>query len=171
MPEKGKPMQKEYLEAGQIVGTHGVRGEVRIEPWCDNPSFLTHIPTWYLENRPVAVQTARVHKHLVLAKLEGIDDINAAQALRGRVVSIRRTDARLPEGRFFIQDILGLSVVDDATGEAIGILEDVWSMPGQDVYAVTDRQGGQRLIPNVPAFVKGIDLKEGRIRVTLIEGM
>ena len=164
-------MLKEFLEAGRIVGTHGVRGELRVEPWCDEPSFLAGIRTWFLGDIPIAVQSARVHKRLVLAKLEGIDDMNAAQALRGKVVTIRRADARLPEGRFFIQDILGFTVADDASGDALGSLSDVWTGPGQDVYVVTDEQGAQRLIPNAPAFVKGIDWDAEKIRVTLIEGM
>ena len=164
-------MLKEFLEAGKIVGTHGVRGEVRIEYWCDDSSFLTAIKIWHIDQIPTEVQTARAHKHLILAKLDGVDDVSAAQALRGKVISIRRDDAKIPDGRFFIQDILGLEVIDDADGAPIGVLSDVWTRPVQDIYVVTDTQGGQRLIPNVPAFVKAIDMDAGQIRVTLIEGM
>jgi 16S rRNA processing protein RimM len=163
-------MLKEFLEAGRIVGTHGVHGEVRAEPWCDSPSFLAGFKTWYVGGRPLAVETARVHKRLVLAKLAGVGDIPAAQALRGAVVTIRRADAALPEGRFFIQDILGFSVADEATGEDVGTLTDVWP-GGQDVYVVTDGDGAQRMIPNVPAFVRRVDLDGGVIHVALIEGM
>lgn len=164
-------MKQEFLEAGQIVGTHGIRGEVRVNPWCDDPAFLTQIKTWYIGGKPLPVREARVHKTLVLALLEGVDDMNAAQAMRSQVVSIRRDDAKLPEGRFFVQDILGFSVVDEAAGTPVGTLKDVWQQPGQDVYVVTDEQGQEHLIPNVPAFIKQIDFEAACIRVALIEGM
>ena len=164
------PTFKEYLEAGRIVGTHGVRGEVRVEPWCDGPHFLAGIAVWHVDGRPFAVVGARVHKRLVLARLDGVDDIPAAQSMVGKVVSICRHDAALPQGRFFIQDILGFDVADEATGAKVGTLTDVW--PGvQDIYAVTDGDGGQHLIPNVPAFVKGVDFERGRVLVALIDGM
>jgi len=163
-------MPKEFLEAGRIVDTHGVRGEVRVELWCDGPAFLAGIKTWYIDGRPFEVQNARAYKQFVLAKFVGVGDMNAALALRGQVISVSRADAEPPEGRFFIQDILGFDVVYAATGIHLGVLTDVLSGP-QDVYVVTDRQGAERLIPNVPAFVKGVDLNEGKIRVTLIEGL
>jgi len=163
-------LKDEFLAAGRIVGTHGVRGEVRVEPWCDQPSFLAGIGVWHLDGQPRTVESARVHRRLVLAKLAGIDDIPAAQAQRGKTVFIRRDGVRLPEGRFFIQDILGLVVLDEASGATVGTLADVW--PGrQDIYVVTDGMGAQHLIPNVPAFVKGIDWRRGAIMVSLIEGM
>ncbi|MDR3207537.1 MAG: ribosome maturation factor RimM [Oscillospiraceae bacterium] len=164
-------MKKEFLEAGRIVGTHGVRGEVRVDPWCDEPEFLLDIPVWYIDGRAVSVQGARVHKRLVLAKLEGVDDINAAQCMRGMMIALRRADAPLPEGRFFVQDILGFAVVDDATGAPVGRLKDVWRQPAQEVYVVEGPEGEERLIPNVPVFVKGVDTEGECIRVALIEGM
>lgn len=164
-------MKQTFLEAGRIVGTHGIRGEVRVQPWCDSPAFLLDFATWYMDGQAVRVQEARVHKHLVLAKLEGIDTMNEAQALRNRIMSVRRADAKLPEGRFFIQDILGLPVVDDVTGAPVGTLTDVWQQPGQDVYVVKDEQGTEHLIPNVPAFIRPIEPDAGCVRVTLIEGM
>jgi 16S rRNA processing protein RimM len=164
-------MKKEFLEAGRIVGAHGVRGEVRVELWCDGPAFLLDIPVWYLDGRPAAVREARAHKRLVLAKLEGVDSVDAAQRLRGKVLSIRRADAPLPAGRFFVQDILGAAVVDDATGAPLGTLKDIWRQSAQEIYVVTDGEGRERLIPNVPEFVRDTDPDAGLIRVTLIEGM
>ena len=164
-------MRKEFLEAGKIVGVHGVRGEIRVGPWCDEPSFLIGFQTWFIGGCPLTVRNARVHKRLVLAKLEGFDDVESARALRGKVVSIRRIDAVLPEGRFFIQDLIDLDVVDDATGEPLGTLSDVWPRPGQDIYVVTGQRGERRLVPNAPDFIKSVDLDEGTVRISLIEGM
>ena len=95
-------MKEKYIEAGEIVNTHGVRGEVKIMPWTDTPEFLRAIKTLYVEGRPVRVLSSRIHKGALLASLEGVEDVNAAMRLKGKRVSIDRDDARLPEGRFFI---------------------------------------------------------------------
>ena len=100
-------MQKKYLEAGEIVSTHGVQGEVKILPWADGPEFLLQFDTLYLDGRPYAVRSARVHKTCVLASLEGIDTPEQGMALRGKRVCIDRDEAKLPEGSVFIADLIG----------------------------------------------------------------
>ena len=160
--------QEKYLEAGKIVNTHGIRGEVKIEPWADSPDFLKRFKTIYIDSAPVAVQSARVHGAFVIAKLEGVDDVNAAMALKNRVVFIDRADVRLPKGRFFIADIIGARVVSDE-GEVLGELADVMEMPAQNIYVVRGER--EILIPDVPEFIKGIDADSGIITVHLIEGM
>ena len=160
--------QEKYLEAGKIVNTHGIRGEVKIEPWADSPDFLKRFKTIYIDSLPVAVQSARVHGAFVIAKLEGADDVNATMALKNRVVFIDRADVRLPKGRFFIADIIGASVVSDE-GEALGELADVMEMPAQNIYVVRGER--EILIPDVPEFIKSIDAESGVITVHLIEGM
>ena len=124
-------MKQEFLEVGQIVSTHGVRGEVKVMPWADEPAFLLEFDTLYLGGRPVRVRTARVQKTCVLLKLEGVDDLDAAAALRGQVLSIRRADARLPEGSVFIADLIGLPVFSG--GETVGTLTDILCRPGNGV--------------------------------------
>ncbi|MDR1692418.1 MAG: ribosome maturation factor RimM [Oscillospiraceae bacterium] len=161
-------MADNLLEIGQIVSTHGVRGEVRVTPWCDSPAFLTGFSTVYLRGAPVNVESSRAHKNLVLMKLAGIDTVEAAQALRDAVLSIDRSGVTLPEGRYFIQDLIGLAVYDGA--EHIGTLTDVLTMPAHDVYQVRG-EDGERLIPAVPEFVNEIDIPAGIMRVSLIEGM
>ncbi|MCL2368072.1 MAG: 16S rRNA processing protein RimM, partial [Oscillospiraceae bacterium] len=98
-------MKKEFLEAGKIVNTHGVRGEVRILPWADSPGFLQGFSTLYIDGAPVKLLEGRVHKSFLIARFEGVTDINGAMALKNKLVSIRRSDAQLPPGDFFIQDI------------------------------------------------------------------
>ena len=104
---------------------------------------------------------------MVLLKLEGVDTVEAAAALRGRIVSVRRDDAALAEGRVFVADLLGLPVFDG--GREIGKLQDVLTMPAGDVYVVKGER--EYLIPAVPAFVEQVDPDAGRIVVHLIEGM
>jgi len=161
-------MKKEFLEAGQIVNTHGVRGEVKIVPWADSPEFLCQFQTLYLDGAPVNVQSARPHKGSVIAKLEGVDDVEGAMRLRDKVLSIRRADARLPEGAFFLADLIGLEVVDEA-GETLGKLREVLSPSRQQVYVVEGER--EIMIPAVPEFILETNVDGGYIRVRLIEGM
>ena len=161
-------MKKQYLEAGRIVNTHGVRGEVRIEPWADEAAFLTRFKRFYMDGQPVKVRACRVHKTLCIASLEGIDDVNAAMALKGKVIFIDRKDAKLPKGTVFLQDILGARVVDE-DGNELGVLEQVLPAPAASVYVVKGER--EILIPDVPAFILDKDADKGVITVRLIEGM
>ncbi|MDD6108433.1 MAG: ribosome maturation factor RimM [Oscillospiraceae bacterium] len=161
-------MKQQYLEAGKITNTHGVRGEVRITPWADSAAFLRGFRTFYIDGQPVRVLRSRVHKNQLIAQLEGYDDVNAAMTLKNKVIHIDRADAKLPEGRFFLQDLLGMRVVSDA-GEALGELADVLDLPQGSVYVV--RGTREILIPDVPEFLLNIDAERGEITVHLLEGM
>lgn len=161
-------MKKQYLEAGRIVNTHGVRGEVRIEPWADDASFLTRFKRFYMDGQPVKVRSCRVHKAMCIALLDGIDDVNAAMALKGKVLFIDRNDAKLPKGTVFIQDILGAKVVDEE-GKELGVLKEVLPAPAASVYVVQGER--EILIPDVPAFILDKDADNGVVTVCLIEGM
>ena len=166
--KEGTIMPK-LLEAGRIVNTHGIRGEVKIDPWCDTPRFLCDFDVFYIDGAPVRVLQARPHGTCVLAKLEGITDIDQAMHLRGRIISIDRDLVQLPEGQYFIADLLGLAVYDDRTGEQIGTLTEVLPQPASDVYVV---QGARKyLIPAVPAFIAAVDLDNRAMRVHMMEGL
>jgi 16S rRNA processing protein RimM len=162
-------MKKRFLEAGRVAGTHGVRGQIKLECWCDSPEFLLKFDSFYIGGRQVQVEKSSVFKNMLLIKLAGVDDLNAAMSLKGVVFHIDREKISLPEGRHFVQDILGLAVIDADTGEKIGALEDVYSLPAHDVYVVK----GERsyLIPAVPEFIESVDTEAGTIRIRLIEGM
>ena len=157
-----------YLECGQIVNTHGIRGEVKIVPWADSAEFLCQFSTLYIDGSPVQVLNARVHKGSVIAQLEGVNDVNTAMLLNNKVVHIRREDANLPEGAFFLADIIGLDVVDEQ-GVKLGTLKDILSPSRQQVYVVEGER--EILIPAVPEFVLETNVDGGYIKVRLIEGM
>ena len=162
-------MEKEkYLEAGQIVNTHGVRGEVKIMPWADSPEFLQKIKTLYVGGEAYRVTASRVHKGCVLAKLEGVEDVNAAMAMKNKTVYIARKDVKLPKGSFFIADIIGAKVVTE-DGTELGTLADVMEMPAQNIYLVKGER--EIMIPAVEEFILKTDVKNGVITVRLIEGM
>ncbi|MGN1003694.1 MAG: ribosome maturation factor RimM [Oscillospiraceae bacterium] len=163
-------MQKKFLEAGQIVNTHGIRGEVKIVPWCDTPEFLCGFDILYLDGKPVPVESARAHKGNVIVKLAGVDDVNAAMCLKNKVVSIDRTNVELPEGRHFIADLIGLEVRDADSGAVLGVIDDVLTLPANEVYMV---KGGSKeyMIPAVDEFLAETNIEGGYVRVRLIEGM
>ncbi len=161
-------MKKQYLEAGQIVNTHGVRGEVRIQPWADEAAFLTRFRRFYIDGAAVAVRSCRVHKEMCIASLAGVDDVDAAMALKNKIIFIDRDDARLPAGTVFLQDILGAKVVDE-DGSVLGVLDEIMPAPAASVLVVKgDRE---ILIPDVPEFVLDKDADAGIVKVRLIEGM
>ena len=158
---------KQLLDAGKIVATHGIRGEIKLLPWADSPEFLLDFPRLCLEGRWYAVEGSRVQKSCVLLKLRGVDSVGDAAKLVDRVAQIDRDDAPLPEGAHYIADLIGLKVLSE--GAPIGTLIDVLSMPGNDVYVV---QGKHRyMIPVVRAFVDEPDYGAGTVNVRLIEGM
>ena len=160
-------MKKRFLEAGEIVNTHGIRGEVKILPWCDGPEFLKAFKTLYIEGTAYRVQQARVQKTLLLVKLEGVDDVNAAMTFKSKVVQIDRTSVPMAEGRVFIADLIGLPVF--AGEQEIGKLTDVLTGPANDVYMVKGEK--EYMIPAVSEFLEDVNVDGGYIRVRLIPGM
>lgn len=161
-------MDKRFLEAGEVVGTHGIQGEVKILPWADGPEFLLGFKTLYLNGKPYAVRSSRVHKTCVLAKLEGIDTPEQATLLRKQVVTVDRTGVKLPDGAVFIADLIGCRALDD-DGSEFGKITDVLTMPSSDVYVVKGEK--TYMIPAVKAFVREVNVAEGYVRLHLIEGM
>ena len=163
-------MKQRFLEAGQIVNTHGIRGEVKIVPWCDSPEFLCGFDTLYIDEAPIRLRAARPHKGNVLAALEGVDTVEGAMALKGKTVHIDRADVTLPEGRHFLADLIGLRAVDADSGAELGVLTEVLTPPAHQVYLVKGPQG-ERLIPAVEEFIVETNVDGGYLRVRLIEGM
>lgn len=159
---------KQYVEAGRIVNTHGITGEVKIEVWLDSPAFFKTFKRLFINGAEKRILSAREHKQFIIARLEGVENINAAMALKGKTVEILRADARMKDGEFFVQDILGFTVVDE-DGHAVGKLVDAFETPASMLYVV--RGESEHLIPAVREFILGIDAEKEEIRVHLIEGM
>ena len=161
-------MKEKFLEAGQIVNTHGVRGEVKIQPWADSAEFLRGLKKLYINGEAYKLRGSFVHKECLIASLEGVDDVNAAMTLKGKTVCIDRADVKLPKGKYFLSDILGAKVVTE-DGAEVGTLADVIENPTQNVYVV--RGETEHLIPAVPEFIRSVDTENGIVTVHLIEGM
>jgi 16S rRNA processing protein RimM len=165
--------QKEFLEVGRVVGTHGVRGEMRVECWCDSPAQLATLKRLYLDEgaREVKVVSARPHKTMVLLKLAGVEDIPAAEAFRGKRLYHRRGDLKLPRGAHFIEDLLGLSVIDADTGEEYGKVAEVFNTGANDIYRLSRAGKPDVLVPVIPPIVREVSPETGVIKITPMAGL
>ena len=163
-------MKLDMIKVGRIVNAHGIRGEVRVQPRDGDPAFLTRFKTFYLDGQPVTPTANHVHKSLVLMKFPGVDDMNAALTYKDKDPYIRREDARLPEGEFFDDELLGLEVFDAQTGALLGELVQVDPYPAHKVYTVRGRR--EYLIPAVPdVFIRSVDQDANRKEVQEWERM
>ena len=166
-------MKQQFIETGKITGTHGIRGEMRVQPWCDMPEDLLQYQTLYLDTaglERLQVVGMRVHKAMVILKAKGIDTIAQAEALRNRVVYIHRDDLQLDEGQYLVADLIGCQVFDTASGEPLGELTDVSKTGANDVWHIT-KQGKEYLIPAIPLVVDQVDVDNGRITITPLKGI
>ena len=163
-------MKLEMIKIGRIVNAHAIHGEVRVQPRDGDPAFLTRFKTFYIDGQPVSPTANHVHKSLVLMKFPDVDDMNTALTYKDKDLYIRRTDAHLPDGECFDDELLGMAVYNADTGEALGELTAVESYPAHKVYTVKGRK--EYLIPAVKdVFIKSVDLDDDRMEVHILEGM
>ena len=166
-------MIKPYLEAGKAVGTHGIKGELRVEPWCDTPAILCGFKTLFLGAdgaKPVSVVSARVHGSLVLMKLDGVDSIEAAETFRGKIFFGARADFHKDEGAYFIQELLDSKVFHADSGALLGVLTDVSPTGANDVWHIT-KDGKEYLIPAIAQVVAAVDIERSEIMIRPMEGI
>ena len=162
-------MNHNLIQAGVITSTHGLRGEVRVNPWANSPAFLLSFDRFFIDGRPYEDVSSRVHKNIVILSLAGVGSVEEAQKLRDRIIWIDRGDVELEEGEHFIVDLIGLDAVDEETGERLGEIADVMTLTPHDVYVIRGKR--EILVPAVPEFVREIDVEGGKIVFRLIEGM
>lgn len=165
-------MKKKYLECGKICSAHGVRGVLRIEPWCDSPLVLTRIKKVYFQNgdsyEEREVLGASSASGTVLMTLSGIDSRESAQALKNTVIYASREDIPVPNGRVLIADMIGLDVIDADSGRVYGTLTDVSDGVKHQIYTIKTAKG-EVLFPAVKEFLKEIDTERG-VFIHAIEG-
>ncbi len=165
-------MKKQYLETGKIVNVHGLKGEVKVYPWCDSPEVLCQFDVLYTNKGtvPMEVQSSRIQKNMVLIKFKGIDTIEQAEELKNKVLYIDREDVELEEGTYFIQDLIGLQVFDADTNEYYGVLSDVLETGANDVYTIKNEELHKEfLIPAIPNVVVSTDIKGNRMTIRPLE--
>lgn len=166
-------MKKQFLDSGKIVGTHGIKGEVRIDPWCDSPEFLCAFKKlWLDENGTEFIEVkSRPHKNITLTKIKGVDTIEAAEKYRGKVVYINRDDINLADGVHFVQDLIDLEVKDADNGKVYGKISDVLRTGANDVYEIKDSDGKTYLAPVIDDVVKEINVNDGYVLIVPMKGI
>lgn len=157
-----------YIRIAKIIGTHGVKGEIKLEPEADSVDFIKKFKTFYIGKKAYEVESSRTHKGRLLVKLSSISDKESADELRNKAVFIFRDDAKLPKGRYFLQDILGAEVIDEKEG-SIGRIAEFIDTPAGIIYVVKGEK--ERLIPQNPEFILETNVEKNLIKVHLIEGM
>ena len=158
-------MKLQFVEAGEIVSTHGVRGEVKVLPWLDCPEMLCEFDRCRIEGKEYKIDQCRVQKTCNLVKLTGIDTMEDAQAVRGKTIELYRDD--IDDEVIFAAELVGVEVFCE--GEQIGKIVDVLDYPGNSVYVVKGKH--EYMIPAVSAFILETNMAENTMQVKLIEGM
>ncbi|MBQ6847410.1 MAG: 16S rRNA processing protein RimM [Clostridia bacterium] len=166
-------MIKKFLETGKIVGTHGVRGMVRVQPWCDSAEFLTGFKYLYTDDEgrnKLKIVNAKPHGNVILMTIDGVGSIEDAERLRGKVIYIDRKDVKLPEGRYFISDILNCAVTDADSGEILGILSDVTETGANDVWHIK-RGDKEYLVPAIADVIVSVKPEENFVSIRPLKGI
>ena len=165
-------MKKEYLEAGKIVTTHGIRGEVKIMPYTDSPELLCDFDRLFIGKAKdeIYIERSRVFKNMVIAKLEGYDTPEAAEKLRNKLLYMHRDDLELDEGVYFIQDLIGMEVRDADSGFVYGELTDVMETGANDVYVIKGN-GREYLVPAIPQVIISTDVDTAVMTIRPLEGL
>lgn len=167
-------MIKKYLEAGKIVSTHGLKGEVRFDPWCDSVDFLKKFKTLYFDDNgsfPISVISVREQKNVFILKLKGVDTIDDALKIKNKILFIKRDDAHIPDGKYFIAELIGCNVFDeDDKNVCYGKIADVSETGANDVWHI--KKGSyEYLIPAIPDVVKHVDVVKNEVIIKPLKGI
>lgn len=166
-------MLNQYLEAGKIVGTHGIKGEIRVEPWCDSAEFLAGLKSLYFDKgaQKLEITGSRVHKTLLLVRIKGIESVEEADRLRGKILYLDRSDVPLEEGRYFMQDMIGMDVYNADSFVYYGKLTQIMRTGANDVYQVTSESKKDYLIPAIPDVIIDINITDSKMLIRPIRGI
>lgn len=165
-------MIMDFIECGQIVSTHGVRGEVRVNPWCDSPKFLLQFKKFYIDkvgSKDLSVISSRVANNIVLMKIDGIASVEDAMKLKNTVLYIKREDADIGD-RYFIQELIGCTVFHSETKEELGVISDVSQLPANDIWHIT-KDGKEYLVPALKQVIVDVNVAEDKAYINPMKGI
>lgn len=166
-------MDKKYIECGKIINTHGCKGGLKIEPWCNSAEDFTALKKLYIKAKneyiEYSVIKASIFKQFVILELKGINDMDKALSLKNVTLYADRGDFDLEDGEYFLTDIIGLDVIDFENGKIYGQITDIINRGASDIYVVST-PNGEKMIPAVDEFIVEIDINSG-VKVRTIEGL
>lgn len=158
----------EFIEIGQIVNTHGIKGEVKLNPWTDDINDLLDLDVFYeKDGKPLEVQNSRIHKNVLIIKFRDISTMNDAEKMKGKTLYTEKMP--LPEGRYYIKDLIGLDVIEN--GEKLGVLTDVFNTGANDIYEVKTPDGKRIYLPVIDGVIGDVNLDEKTMEVTIPDGL
>ena len=164
-------MKEKMLELGKVVNTHGIKGEIKIQPWCDDPDIFNELEYIYIGGKRFDILRSRFHKNCIIAAVDGIENIDAAGTLRNKIVTIEREMlGELPEGTYYIADLEGLEV-RTTDGEVLGTIKEVIKTGSNDVYVLDSNRKKPVLIPVIEQVVKEVNIDGGYVLAELMEGL
>lgn len=166
-------MIKKYLETGKIVGTHGIRGMVRVQPWSDSGEFLTEFKRFFLSpdgDNELNAQKIQPHGGVVLVAFKGVETVEQAESLRGKLLYISRDDITLPEGRYFIEELIGCGVFDADSGENYGEISEVSQTGANDVWHIKSGEK-EYLLPAIDEVIVSVDPENERLEIRPMKGI
>lgn len=163
----------EYFEIGLISNTHGLKGEMKVRPYTESSKRYEELKKVWVSmnnvNKEYEIESVRYQKDVVLLKLKGVDTIEDAEKLKNHVITIPRAEGRaLSENEFFIADLIGCEVFEK---EYIGVISDVFTAGGSDVYVIKREKKNDLLLPAIASVVKKIDVEQKRIDVEIPRGL
>ena len=166
-------MIKDYLEIGKITSTHGIKGEMRVQPWCDSPEYMKKFKTLYLDKKgekPLKV-SCRPNGNMVILKVQGIETVEEASRYREKVLYMKRSDAQLPEGTWFIQELIDCKVIDaDDESKTYGVISDVSQTGANDVWHIT-KDNKEYLVPALDEVIVEVNPAIEKIVIKPMKGI
>lgn len=163
-------MKKQFIQCGKIVSTHGVRGELKVLPWTNQPQHLLEFSRFYLaDGSQLTVTGSRIHKNMLLLTVEGISTLEEARNYRGQILSLNREDD--PDDAPYLVDFIGVRVTDQDTGQDYGVITEVIQTGANDVYVLLDDENVERLIPDIPQVVLETDLDAQTMKIRPLKGL
>lgn len=166
-------MIKKFIETGKIVGTHGVRGALRVQYWSDSGEFLIPFKTFYLDqngNEKLEVSKVQPHGAVVIITFKGVDTVEKAEALRGKIIFLNRNDIKLPEGRYFIADLIGCEVYDADSGILYGKISDITETGANDVWHIKSGEK-EYLLPAIDEVLVSVEPESEKITIRPMKGI
>ena len=165
---------EEYLEIGKITNTHALKGELKMIYWCDDPSFLTEIDYFFLDNKgkeKLEIKNSRLHKNFLIIKIKNIDDISEAQEYINKIIYISRDEVPMTDGEYFQCDLIDIDVVDIDSNQNYGKIYKIVKTGANDVYYIKDSEGKERLIPAIKDVIKSVDLENRVMTIKPLNGL
>ena len=166
---------EKYLELGQIVNTFGIKGQVKVKPFTQDIKRFEELKEIYVEKKNelklFIIEKVNYNKNMVILKLKGIENMEEAEKLRNSYLKVDRNELEeLPEGTYYITDLIGLDVYTDEN-KLLGKIDYIYNAGSSDIYVVKDEKGKEILLPGIDEVLKQVDLENKKIIVHIIDGL